>query len=185
MKYFSLGELLAGIPLSALLGAFFACVYRLFRALIYGVGEFFASLKKNLPSCVKIKKTPKKERERHKKKISKRTPLKLKIKKDKNGLCFVFEELLNFFSALFFALIFSVFLYIVSDGIPRAYICITTLASFFTVSKIFKRPLDRIFRLLSNVLSKILIVFLCIITYLPRKLLKNYIYHKKIGKIRK
>ncbi len=182
MKYFSLSEVLVGVPASLLLGALFACIYTFLSAFFSGLAEFFRCIKSKWPSNLKIKsnRTLKKK----KSEVGRKVFIKTRSSDKRTAAAFqlITEEVFNFFTVIFFSLIFAVFLYIVSDGVLRGYIIILTLASFFGTSRLLERPLGLICAFLSRCFSEIFLIILFIFTYIPVKIYKKSKNYKIIRK---
>ncbi len=155
MKYFSLNELLFALPAALIVGAALAFAHALFCAILQGL---LSTLElSNVKTAIKAKKMKYIRAEKQKIKNIKR-------------LYFCLSEIGNCIFIIFFAVLLSVMLYIVSDGIPRGYIIIFTILTFFLISKLFRRPLDLIMNFCSEIVRRVLFYTLFIICFLPFKL---------------
>lgn len=160
MKYFSLSEALIAAPAAFLLGIIFALVVAFVLSVLCGVKELLALLIKN----VKIK--------RNKAADSKKSRIL-------NNAHFIVSEFFNFILTVAFGIVFTVFVYIASDGIVRVYIPLLVLLGFCLFSNFCRRPLDKVCCFISRCVYKILFGTVFAITYFPLKIYKKA--SKKLG----
>ncbi len=170
MKYFALKELLIAVPSALVLGMVFAVLHTLLSGVLRGSADVF-NFSKPKPKFI-LKFGIFSEAESKKSKLSERVN-------------FVLSETSNFICLIIYALVFTVFLYIISDGIFRGYVFVFAAASFILTSKLCGKPLDFICNFLSNAVRISLMTLICFLTYFPIKLHKKVKKRKKYTKMSK
>lgn len=157
MKYFSPGELLIAVPAALLLGALFSLVYSFTISFCRSSIERTVIIKNNVMEKLKLKKKNKAENE-------KRHALKF--------TSFAACQFVSFLLIIFFAIIYSVFIYIATDGIFRIYILLLVIASFFATKKAIARSFDKISIFITSLffelLNKVINLLITVISFVKR-----------------
>ncbi len=166
MKYFSLSETLTAVPLSFLLGTVLSLIGTLSLSVLYGMKGFFALVLKNIKTKTNI-------------------TAEVQTARMPEIVHFIISEMLACILSVAFGIIFTVYVYIVSDGIVRIYIPILTLLGYWTFSHLFKRPLEKVFYFISLCVYKILCAVLYASSYIPLVIIKKIIKRKTGNKIQK
>lgn len=154
MKYFSLYEILLSIPASLIFGVCIAFFYALLTELLKS-GALFLEIKKYI--IAKERKTPYKFGAECKKvTVVGRTR-------------FVLSEIFNCLFIVLCSLLFSVFIYVISDGIPRLYICVLVLSSFALCFSFFKKAFSAFSFYFVGCFIRIIFFVTYLILYFPLK----------------
>ncbi len=129
MKYFSLLEVISAVPLAILLGLFAALLRVLLFALAAGSLGFL-----EIGTYYRCK--------RAKIKYKFKTNRLSELEKTRPGL--IITEVVSCILNVFLSLLFCIFLYVVSDGLVRVYICIFFLLTYYLFYVWLRVPLSSI-----------------------------------------
>ncbi len=155
MRYFSLGELLLAVPSALLLGVLFSLVYSFIISFCKASVERSVLIKENILKKIKFKR---KDEAEH------------KIAKASKLGAFVACQFVSFLIITLFAVVYTVFVYMATDGIFRIYILVLVVAAFFMTKKAVMRCFDKIsvfvtslfFELLNKVINLFISAALCV-----------------------